>query len=312
MATTRDQARGAMLGTFLGDALGAPWEGTSTAPSWQEGRRRLERSLRKRRLLYTDDTQMMLALAEHLTEHSQVDIDELARQFVAYYEEGRGYGPGTIQVIEALSSGTPVDQAARAAFPDGSLGNGAAMRVAPVGVRWAHDPDTLAEVARRSALPTHVHPEGIDGAMVIAAAVGRACSRERFTMEDLHPLTSVVETEDVARSLHRAVEMGSNTAAAGDGSASPPQVAGLLGVSATAARSVAAALWIAAVADDASTAVSHALALGGDADTIAAMALAVVGAAHGQTALPRDWLARCEDGVRGRSWCEQLADALTA
>ena len=51
-----------------------------------------------------------------------------------------------------------------------SYGNGAAGRVSPVG--WAFDTleETLAE-ARRSAEPTHNHPDGIAGAQAVAAAI---------------------------------------------------------------------------------------------------------------------------------------------
>ena len=50
--------------------------------------------------------------------------------------------------------------------------------------------------------------------------------------------------------------------------------------------------------------------LGGDTDTIAAMTGAIVGARDGLTAIPARWLAALEDGHRGRTYVEQLADRL--
>jgi ADP-ribosylglycohydrolase len=54
--------------------------------------------------------------------------------------------------------------------PYGSWGNGAAMRVSPVGFGCATLEEVLAE-AERTAAPTHDHPEGIKGAQATAAAV---------------------------------------------------------------------------------------------------------------------------------------------
>lgn len=305
--------RGALLGTFLGDALGARWEGAGTADSWHEGRHRLERSAAQEVLAYTDDTQMMLALADHLLSYPDVEVDALARSFADHYEPGRGYGGGTVRVLQAVRAGLPVDRAARAGFPDGSLGNGAAMRAAPVGVLLRGDRQRLLDAARRSALPTHVHREGIDGAVLIAVAVGRAADHGRFDAPDLQALARTVSrdlgTGAMRRHVGAAAALARDTAGAGP---PPRQVADALGVSATAARSTGTALWVAATAVDARDAVARALALGGDADTIAAMATAVVGAAGGDTALPGEWKARAESGDRGIDWCTALADRLAA
>src|SRR5262249_952469 len=52
----------------------------------------------------------------------------------------------------------------------GSYGNGAAMRVAPLGGYFADNLDLVVEHARRSAEVTHAHPEGIAGAIAVALA----------------------------------------------------------------------------------------------------------------------------------------------
>lgn len=63
-------------------------------------------------------------------------------------------------------------------MPDGSFGNGGAMRIAPVGLAYRHAPRAVLWNAVEAALlPTHVHPLAIDGAMVQAAAVGWLCQR---------------------------------------------------------------------------------------------------------------------------------------
>jgi ADP-ribosylglycohydrolase len=64
----------------------------------------------------------------------------------------------------------------------GSWGNGAAMRVAPIG--WAFDDEaTVLAEAARSAMPTHDHAEGVKGAQAVALAVFMARRRvDRWTM----------------------------------------------------------------------------------------------------------------------------------
>ena len=90
-----DQARGALLGTFVGDALGMPFEGQPPAAI----PRRLEMlDARLGRGTYTDDTQMTIALAESLLERGRVDEDHLGGAFLTAYDPRRGYGAGTRQV----------------------------------------------------------------------------------------------------------------------------------------------------------------------------------------------------------------------
>lgn len=152
----RDRACGALLGTFLGDALGMPFEGAAAT----EFPARVEMvAARRGRGTYTHDTQMMIALAESLIEHGRVEPQHLARAFRDAYDPGHGCGGGTRPVLELWAAGTPVADAARQVFEgQGSRGDGAAMRVAPVGVRFATDPDRLRDEAARSAQLTHAHP----------------------------------------------------------------------------------------------------------------------------------------------------------
>jgi ADP-ribosylglycohydrolase len=71
---------------------------------------------RRGRGTYTDDAQMMIALAESLIERGGVDEEHLARVFQAAYDPDRGYGGGTRRVIELWAGGTPVSAAAGGIF----------------------------------------------------------------------------------------------------------------------------------------------------------------------------------------------------
>jgi ADP-ribosylglycohydrolase len=120
---------------------------------------------------WTDDTQMAAALVEVLAEHGRVDQDALASRFATRYEPGRGYGAAAHELMAALRSGAAWRPASHALFDgQGSLGNGSAMRVAPLGAFFAPDLERAAEQAALSAEVTHAHPDGVAGGVAVAVA----------------------------------------------------------------------------------------------------------------------------------------------
>lgn len=300
-------AGGALLGTFAGDALGAGWEG-APAVDGRDDSGRLETVLDRGTLSYTDDTQLALALAVHLCDHPQVAPDVLARTFLDHYQPSRGYGPGMHALIGRWRTGTPIDEAATSTFAEGSFGNGAAMRVAPVGVLWAHDPSRLEAAARRQARVTHVHPLGVDAAVVQARAVGLAAVRGRFGAGELVELSQAAASAEIGGALDSAVALTERWP--DDPELSLAEVAARLGNAVVGHRSVPAALWAAAVAEDLTGGIRLTLGIGGDTDTISAMTAAVLGAAATRTAIPAEWVARLEDGPRGRTYALDLARRL--
>jgi len=250
---------------------------------------------------YTDDTQMMIALAEATLEGAPLEPERLAHGFLEHYDPRRGYGRGTAQVLELWRSGIPVAVAARQVYgTHGSLGNGAAMRVAPIGVRYADDPPQLYGEAVASARVTHAHPVGIDAAVVQAAAVGAAVAGR----EVLSAAAGAVTTDEMRQGVAAVGELLRHPALA------PTTVAEKLGNSATGHRSVPAALYCALAHDSFEEAVTFAVRCGGDTDTLAAMAGAVSGARHGAAACPARWLDSLEDGPLGRSYVQGLARQL--
>jgi len=237
-----------------------------------------------------------------------VDEAELAGEFAAEWtrEPGRGYGPGAARVLAAVTAGTPWSQAAQDLFDGaGSYGNGAAMRVAPVGLVARLGLPAVARQARRTAAVTHAHPLGLDGGAVQAVAV--AVAARTSASDELDPdafLTHVMAHTDTD-GFRAALRQVASLVRRG---APPAQVAAQLGNDVSAVESVPAALAAFLThPDDTYAAIRFALQVGGDTDTIAAMTGAVGGARLGTQALPPHWRCRLEAADRVTALAAALA-----
>jgi poly(ADP-ribose) glycohydrolase ARH3 len=288
---TRDRARGLLLGLALGDALGAPFEGRDSVDPVDL----VAEELAPSGLVHTDDTALAHVLARHLAEHRDtVVLDEnlLARDFAEAWraEPWRGYGSGTPKVFGLINAGVPWPDATHAFYQgQGSFGNGAAMRVAPVALAGTSLHHT-AELARRSAAVTHAHKHGQYGATCQAAAAYLSLhsdpARPLEVTAFLHDLARVVQSGPWHEKLDRVAELVLRRP-------EPRHAAGALGNDASALGSAPTALLAFLLHPDrANDAIRYAIRAGGDTDTIAAMAGALAGARTGASALPAAWLRR--------------------
>jgi poly(ADP-ribose) glycohydrolase ARH3 len=301
--TLEERFVGCLLGHLLGDALGAPFEGLPPETIYYDfgPTRRLFERPPSIDLVYTDDTQMTVGVAECLLAKGTIDEDELAARFLDNYQPWRGYGPGARRLLDAMSAGRNWREMVDGLHPGGSLGNGAAMRAAPIGLLFHDDLDRVRDEARRSARITHTHPIGVDGAVLMAAAVALVVRSEAFDCQDFfNQLGRLAETEEFRWQLRTASRLG-------------PDDSLTFGNSLEAHRSVTTAITCFAFCPDRyEDAVARAIAMGNDTDTLAAMAGSLSGAYLGTGAVPGALLAKVEDGPRGRSYVERLARELYA
>ncbi|MGE3803601.1 MAG: ADP-ribosylglycohydrolase family protein [Gemmataceae bacterium] len=299
---TFDRFLGCLLGQAVGDAVGAAYEGlTADHIYWHFGPAcDLVKNPDDDPLFYTDDTQMMIGVAETLIAHGEIDESALCQAFVANYEPQRGYGQGARRVIEAMADQEDWRTLTATLFPGGSLGNGAAMRAAPIGLVFCHDLDRVAEEARLSALPTHVHPIGIEGAQLLALAVALVVRSATFDRAEFYrELLARCQDEEFRWQLQAARKLR------GQHSLS------FLGNSLEAHRSVVTAIaCFTAAPDDYEAVIARAIALGNDTDTLAAMAGALAGAHLGSAAIPVPLLDKLENGAKGRDYIATLAAKL--
>lgn len=292
-----DRFRGALVGSAVGDALGAPIEGRSRVP-----RSYLESiEVDPPNLTYTDDTAMTIGVARSLVEKAGFDGDHMAGVLAAIYrrEPWRGYGSGPPIVFALREQDVPWDEAATGLFDgEGSFGNGAAMRVAPVALHAFPDRDAAADLAHQTAIITHSHPEGIDGAVVQAVAIAMALTVTTIELDRIPAgLLDRVSTSALRGKLEFLAENADRPVG---------EIAMALGNGIAARDSVVTALaCFLANPDDFRLAIRSAIGLGGDTDTIGAMTGALSGAYLGLGAIPGPWR-----GVEGATELTALADAL--
>jgi ADP-ribosylglycohydrolase len=157
---------------------------------------------------YTDDTEMALGIVQVLEEHGRIDQDALARVFGVRYRDNphRGYGGTAHGILEAIYLGEPWRRASSQVFGGtGSMGNGGAMRVGPLGAYFADDLSRVVSEARASAEVTHFHPEGQAGAIAIAVAAAWA-HQHREQRQPSHRLFEAVLDHTPPSATRRGLE----------------------------------------------------------------------------------------------------------
>ncbi|MFQ6146053.1 ADP-ribosylglycohydrolase family protein [Streptomyces seoulensis] len=166
-----DRALASARGLAVGDALGSQFFVPVNHP------------LLKRRepppgtWQWTDDTEMACSVVAVLAAHQRIDQDALAHSFAHHHDFDRGYGPAVNRLLRLVREGGEWRELAAALFDGrGSWGNGAAMRIAPLGAWYADDPEQATHQAEISAYPTHQHREAVVGAMAVAAAAALAAA----------------------------------------------------------------------------------------------------------------------------------------
>ncbi|XP_049827573.1 ADP-ribosylhydrolase ARH3-like [Schistocerca gregaria] len=340
LSTLSQKFRGCMLGSLLGDCLGAPYEGDSSVSKavLQQYFDKIEGPPFKAPIKqYTDDTAMTKCVAESLIDCRGFEPQDMAKKFVKEFfaSPRRGYGQNVVRVFMKLKDQKcedPFGPAKEQFDGAGSLGNGGAMRVAPVALFYHKDYPALIEKARKSALLTHTNKLGRDGAILQAIAVYQGL--QSIPSEGLDATTFIkelmnkmheIEDDDYGVEMEECRPYQKQLSVAldlldADGSPDDinTKVCDLLGTNIAALYSVPTAVFCFLRAlrpiPDIETenpfrrTLQYAISLGGDTDTIASMAGAIAGAYYGQSAISESLQRHCEGHVE----VMDLADRLMA
>src|ERR1051325_4612398 len=276
-------------GLGLGDALGEMLSYQAHAAS----RRLAENNLLAGPWFHTDDTEMAISIVRVLKSHGFVDQDALAKRFARRFERDpdRGYGKMTrIQMREIAAGAKWRDTAASAFGGQGSMGNGSAMRVAPLGAYFADDLERCAEEARASSLVTHTHPEGVAGAIAVAVAAAMAWQLRTDTDADRARIFfDAILRHTPESQVRRRILLASTTPS----EIPETDVARSLGNGSlvTAPDTVPFCIRMAAHhLDHFVEALGKTISVGGDCDTNAAIVCGIVALSAGRESIPMEWL----------------------
>ncbi len=191
-------------GLALGDAFGQQFFKPANRKYWHA------QALPPGEWRWTDDTHMALSIVEMLKEQGTIDPDALAQKFATRYLRApwRGYGRGAAQLLRAIAQGHNWRALAPKLFNGGSFGNGAAMRVAPLGAFFYNDLDRVVKEARKSAMVTHAHPEGQAGALAVALAAALSVAQPLLTGSDhVQVVVEWMPHSEVREKLQEAIQI---------------------------------------------------------------------------------------------------------
>jgi ADP-ribosylglycohydrolase len=313
------RARGALYGLAIGDALGMPTQMLSRAeivrrwgpllPGFESAPPGHPIAGGMLAGTVTDDTEQAVLLARLLVKgRGTIDPHELAAALTewerAMAERGSLdlLGPSTKRAVAAILAGVPPEEA-------GATGttNGAAMRIAPVGIALSINTrlSTLVDHVVRASSVTHNTGVALAGAAAVAAAVSAGVSGATVIEATALGVQAArlaagrgywVAGADVAARIEWATGLVTGRAQADWESGGEAEAAGLIytlvGTSLATQESVPAAFAVlAAVPADPWRACRMAASLGGDSDTIAAMTGAIAGACHGAGSFPPEAIA---------------------
>ncbi|GAB4521445.1 MAG: ADP-ribosylglycohydrolase family protein [Anaerolineae bacterium] len=242
---------------------------------------------------YTDDTNMALSIFSILRQFGHIDQDALARDFANHFDRTRGYGLGARVMMNRIAAGEPWRAVAGALFNgQGSYGNGGAMRAAPIGAYFADDLSTAISSARLSAEVTHLHPEGVAGAVAVAVAAAFAWNQRHQPFDALAFLQAIIRetpASEVRDGLERALALPDDVHV--------EEAVNMLGNGSrvSAQDTVPLALWLAARnMTNYEEGIWQAIEAGGDVDTLCAIIGGVVACYTGLRGIPDTWIVQRE------------------
>jgi len=277
-APLEDRALGAFLGLGVGDALGTTLEFSVRDHHPRHTEMTGGGPFRLSPGVWTDDTAMALCLADSLIAHRGLELTDLMRRFVRWWRDGENSATGTcfdigITTAQALQQfERKGDPRAGSADPS-AAGNGSLVRLAPVAIFAAADPDLARTLAREQSATTHAAPECLDACAFLATLLVEALAG-----------ATVVE---VVRPRDWQGTPAVTALAAGNWRGKSRSA---IASSGYVIHTLESALWSVGGALSFEDALITAVNLGGDADTVGAVTAQLAGALWGKSAIPERWL----------------------
>jgi len=307
----KDRFAGALIGTAVGDSVGLPAEGLSRS----RARRFFKGEWRQRLLpgigMISDDTEHTIFVAQALLVSS--NPQEFARRLAFSLRWWllalpAGVGFGTLRAIMRLWCGiSPRKSGVH------SAGNGAAMRVAPIAVLFADQPEKLKNFVRASTEVTHRDERANTGALAVAKTIAWCVSNDTDSRPGIELWTELLRNcarndQDWAGLVDEITEAATADRSVVDFA---DNIGLSTGVTGYVYHTVPVALyaWYRHFGDYEKT-LTAVFDCGGDTDTTGAIAGALAGVVVGPSGIPASWKSGLRDWPRGLPLLNRLADSL--
>jgi ADP-ribosylglycohydrolase len=210
----KELARRCLKGLSIGDAFGESFFG-----SYTEIQQHLtNRTIPKTSWEFTDDTVMAIAVYNSLEDGKKIDQNQLLAQFIRNHnvDPNRGYGATLRRLLREVEEGKDWKIVSKSVFDGmGSMGNGAAMRAAPIGAFHYNDLQLVIDKTIRVSEVTHSNIEAISGAIAvsIATAIATKNKLEEVTISANSFIQLVCEhlpNSDTKSKIEKAASLGPN------------------------------------------------------------------------------------------------------
>jgi len=286
------RAQGCLVGLLVGDSLGSAVEFCSAsyiASHHPDGVRELSDGGTYDTLAGqpTDDGELALALARSLIGRNHFDEEKVARAYVRWllsepFDQGGTISQALAAGVRAMETDGPVAEACRMRASTTSQANGALMRIAPLGIFGADEPqDDLVRWARVDAQLTHAHPACMDANAAYVVAIATAIADGGKPSQAYEAACSWAAAAPADESVRATLARAERELPEGfDG---PKSGWVLIALQNAFHRLLHAESFEQALVDTVSC--------GGDTDTTAAICGGLLGAVHGIDAIPATWKA---------------------
>lgn len=274
--------RGCLLGSAIGDALGMPAEGMIRGARIDRFYSHPKGKLRAGQV--TDDTILTQATVDSLIRRRSLDPADIAlnlgRAFKKNKDLGRGFGQATITALTRILKRRPWNMVG----DNNSLGNGAAMRIAPIALFSYANLEQLKRNVELVAMITHKQPEAINGSLSVAYITAKIIN-STFEQNIILRETAgyIGDDSEMANKLRQVGDLLTQDL-------SPSVALSQIGTSGIVFESVGSSIYLfLRFIDSFENVLVEAASCGGDTDTIASMVGAMSGAYHGEAAIPKHW-----------------------
>lgn len=286
MITVKERFQGCLLGLASGDALGTTVEfkapGTFSPVQDIVGGGPFNLTIGQ----WTDDTSMALCLAESLITCQGFDVRDQMERYTRWWQEGHLSSTGRCfdignTVAGALRQFSQTGNPLAGSIDPHRAGNGSLMRLAPVPMFFAAEPENAIRMSGESSKTTHGAETCVDacryyGGLIVGAL--RGTEKEHLLSPCYSPAAEIWQQEPLCPEIE-AIACGSYQ------HKQPPAIIG----SGYVVQSLEAALWAFANSITFAEGALLAVNLGNDADTTGAIYGQLAGAWYGEMAIPKAW-----------------------